>query len=205
MSTSRHDPQFVLACAALVVLGVIMSAIALVTADFIVEGNDFVSDTISEMASGQENRWIMDLGIYGLALATLSAALGCAHIHLGHTRWSLGTGALGLMAFVIFMIGVRDEYGDGDNEGIAIHIYLVYALGVLMAAAPLLLSPAATGLSHAHVVALRSFAILWVVAAPIFFFVPDAWDGLYERGLGVIAAAILLSIASLLRKGAYTP
>ena len=205
MSSARHDPQFVLVCATVVVLGVLMSAAALVTADFIVEGNDFVSDTISEMAAGQENHWLMDLGIYGLALAVLAAALGCAHVHLGHTRWSLGTGALGLMAFVIFMIGVRDEYGDGDTDGTTIHLYLVYALGVLMAAAPLLLSPAATGLSHGHVVALRALAILWIVTAPIFFFVPDAWDGLYERGLGAVAAAILLTIASLLRKGAYTP
>ena len=201
---TRYDPQFVLGAALFVVLGVLGAGTALVIADFVVEGNDFVSDTISEMAAGQENRWIMDLGIYGLAGAVLAAALGCAHIHPGHSLWSLGTAALGLMAFVIFMIGVRDEYGDGDSEGVAIHIYLVYALGVLMAAAPLLLSRAAGLISHAHLVALRVLGILWIVAAPIFFFVPDGWDGLYERGLGVIAGLVLLSVASLLRKAAHT-
>ena len=201
---TRYDPQFVLGCALFVLIGVLIAGFAIVAADIYVPDNDFIADTISEMAAGHTTRWIADLGIYGLALAVLAAALGCAHIHPGHNFWSFGTGALGIMAFVIFMIGVRDEYGDGDSEGIAIHIYLVYALGALMAAAPLLLSRAAGLISHGHLVALRILGILWIVAAPIFFFVPDSVDGLYERGLGVIAGAILLTIASLLRKAAHT-
>ena len=201
---SREDPQFVRACAYLTVVGVVAMAVALVIADIVVPDNDWVSDTISEMAAGQDTRWIADLGIYGLAGAVLAAALGCAHLHPGHTGWSLGTGALGLLAFVIFMIGVRNEYGDGDREGVEIHIYLVYAVGVLVAAAPLLLSGGVGLVSHGHMVALRALGVLWIVTAPVFFFVPDAWDGAYERGLGVLAGAILLTLASFLRKDALS-
>ena len=198
----REDPQFVRACALVVLIGVVAMAIATTAADIVVPNNDFVSDTISEMAAGQDTRWIADLGIYGLAVGIMFAALGCAHLHPGSTRWSIGTGLLGIAAFVVFMIGVRNEYGDGDNDGVSIHLYLVAALGVLLTVVPLLLSAAAGLVSHRHLVALRLLGILWGIAAPIFFIMPDGYDGLYERGLGVLAGLILLTIASLLRRGA---
>ena len=198
----REDPQFVRACALVVVLGVIAMGIATVAADIVVPENDWISDTISEMAAGQDTRWIADLGIYGLAVGIMFAALGCAHLHPGSTRWSIGTGLLGVAAFVVFMIGVRNEYGDGDNDGVSIHLYLVAALGLLMTAIPLLLSVAAGLVSHGHLVALRVLGVLWAVTAPIFFIMPDGYDGAYERGLGVLAGVILLTIASLLRRGA---
>lgn len=46
---------------------------------------------------------------------------------------------------------------------------------------------------YAH--ALRGFGALWVVSAPVFFFLPTDIDGIYERGLGVIASAILITLA----------
>ncbi len=32
---------------------------------------------------------------------------------------------------------------------------------------------------------------LWVVAAPVFYFLPSDVDGLYERTLGLVACAVL--------------
>jgi len=63
-----------------------------------------------------------------------------AHLHLGNWRWSVGIVGLALLGLIVFLIGARNEYGDNDNEGVVIHIYLVYALGILMAVVPALMA-----------------------------------------------------------------
>jgi hypothetical protein len=63
---------------------------------------------------------------------------------------------------------------------------LVYALGALFAAIPAL---AAAGLYRIGRVWARlsiATAVAWLLLAPVFFFVPEGWNGAYERGLGLI-------------------
>lgn len=41
-----------------------------------------------------------------------------------------------MLGLLVFLVGTRNEYGDSDNEGMVIHIYSIYALGILMAVVP---------------------------------------------------------------------
>lgn len=163
-------------------------------APFYVPGHDWVADTISDLAAGH-SEIIMDLALYGFAAGLLALALAAAHAHLGEGLWSLGTLSLAILAAVVVVIGARNEYGDGDTDGVVIHIYLVYALGLLFAAVPFSM---AWALGYEHPWAkttLLGLGTLWLLAAPIFFVLPTGIDGLYERALGLIACAICLVLA----------
>jgi len=170
-----------------------------IVGSIVVPGHDFVADTVSDLAAGRYEI-IQDLALYGFAGALTALSLACAHLHNGNKRWSALTFALVLLALCVVVIGARNEYGDSDNEGIVVHIYVVYALGLLFAAAFALmaLEKGRFG-SRLRIISWTCFAI-WAVAAPIFFFLPTEWDGLWERGLGVIAVIWTISVAVTLHR-----
>jgi hypothetical protein len=45
----------------------------------------------------------------------------------------------------------------------------------------------------------KAVTLLWVPLAPVFFFMPDGLDGIYERGLGLVTFAFVVAIALTLR------
>ena len=59
---------------------------------------------------------------------------------MGEWDWSAAIAGLALPALFIFLIGARNEYGDNHDDGVVIHVYLVYALGLLMVDIPLLMA-----------------------------------------------------------------
>lgn len=181
---------FLRAAGAVGLAGCVLLPASVILGDLLVPNHDFVSETISDLAAG---RWefIADAGLYSFALSLLACAVGGAHDHPGGARWSWGVGGLSLLALVVCMVAARNEYGDGDDGGVVIHVYLVYALGLLFALVPWLLSRGAGRLGRGYRIGLRWGAVLWALAAPVFFFVPTSIDGLYERGLGLIAVGIV--------------
>ncbi|NNK15667.1 MAG: DUF998 domain-containing protein, partial [Sulfitobacter sp.] len=104
-----------------------------IVGSIVVPNHDFVADTVSDLAAGRYEI-IQDVSLYGFAVALIALGLASSHVHNGVTRWSLLTFALVLLALCVVIIGARNEYGDGDNEGIVIHIHIVYALGILFTA-----------------------------------------------------------------------
>lgn len=66
----------------------------------------------------------MDVALYGFAAGLFAMALAASHAHLGDIGWPAGMPSLALLAALIITVGARNEYGDGDNEGVVIHIYL---------------------------------------------------------------------------------
>jgi hypothetical protein len=44
---------------------------------------------------------------------------------------------------------------------------------------------------------LIAISIVWTISAPVFFFLPNWIDGLYERYLGLIAFAAVITLARL--------
>jgi peptidoglycan/LPS O-acetylase OafA/YrhL len=113
--------------------------------------------------------------------------------------WSLGIFLLAILAALIVLVGARNEYGDRDHDGFILHIYFVYGIGLLYFLIPFCMLK---GLGETLQWARRTIlilAIIWSVAAPIFFLIPTGYDGLYERLLGLLACAIIstLSIAFL--------
>ena len=170
-----------------------------VVGSIVVPGHDFIADTVSDLAAGRYEI-IQDVALYGFAASLLALSLAAAHLHNGRIRWSILTFSLALLAVCVVIIGARNEYGDSDTGGVVIHIYLVYALGGLFFTAFLI-----GGLSGRRVASYLppvSWACLalWTVGAPTFFFLPTGWDGLWERGLGVICAVWCVVFAVSLRQ-----
>ncbi|NDV00371.1 DUF998 domain-containing protein [Pseudoroseicyclus sp. CLL3-39] len=168
--------------------------LSILIADFIVPDHDWLADTISDLAAGRYE-FIVDIGLYAFSAALICIALLAAHVHMGGWGWSLGLIGFALLGLIVFLVGARNEYGDNDNEGVVIHIYLVYALGALFAATPLAMARGASRAGKGWSRALIALGLLWIVSAPIFFIVPTSIDGIYERYLGVIALAMVITLA----------
>lgn len=189
-------PTLISLLAGYAILGCLLLAGSVVAADIVVPEHDWAADTISDLGAGRYE-FIVDSGLYAFSGALVSIAIAAAHVHLGGRGWSFGIAAFALMGLIVFLVGARNEYGDSDNEGVVIHIYLVYALGVLMAVAPWVMAGAAGQMGRGYARMLRAIAVLWVLTAPVFFFLPTGIDGIYERGLGLLAIAAVCTLAHL--------
>jgi len=157
----------------------------------------FVENTISDLAAGR-HAWIQDIGLYLFSLGMLAVAWGLHRWRLDGRRWWLGTLLLGLIAVIIIVMGAYGEYGDREPGGPVIHDYLVYAVGIGFAAVALLLVPGFRRLHPAWARFSLVVAVLWILAAPVLFWVPTAWDGLYERAVGLLMLGWLAGISLLL-------
>ncbi|WP_245758708.1 DUF998 domain-containing protein [Tropicimonas isoalkanivorans] len=187
-------PYFLVFLGALGLLGCIALTAGTFVAAFLVPDHDWVSDTISDLAAG-DNEIIMDLALYGFAAGLFALSLAASHAHLGRVWWTGGTLALAILAALVVVIGARNEYGDGDSEGIVLHVYFVYGLGALFLAAPLCF---AADIGREHTGTRRmliALGLVWGVCAPVFFFLPTSIDGAYERWLGLLACAIVLTLS----------
>jgi len=193
---TNHAPRLMVCLAVYAIIGCVALASSILVADFVVPNHDWIADTISDLGAGRYE-FIVDIGIYAFSGSLIALALLSSHQHLGDWRWSSGVVGLALLGLIVFLVGARNEYGDNDSEGVVIHVYLVYALGVLFTAIPLLMADGARKVSTTISVCLIALAIAWTVFAPIFFFLPDTIDGIYERFLGLIVMAIIIAFALL--------
>ena len=184
-SYQRRDAQLLIGAGAIALFGSVCLLAGNIIGSIVVPNHDWVADTVSDLAAGRYEI-IQDVALYGYAAALIACALGAAHFHAHTKRWNAGILCLAILAVCVVVIGARNEYGDNDNEGIVIHIYLVYALGVFFT---LLFVAMAKGMGVVNAVYARisyGCAALWGVGAPIFFILPTSFDGAFERGLGVI-------------------
>lgn len=183
------------------IAGCAIFALSILIADFVVPNHDWVADTISDLGAGKYE-FIVDIGIYAFSGSLLAVALLAAHAHLGGWRWTAGLVGISVLALIVFLIGARNEYGDRDADGAVIHIYLVYALGLIMAVVPWMMSEGARRAGEVYGKTLSWVSIVWIVSAPVFFVLPTSIDGIYERFLGVIAFVLVGTLAILfIRRG----
>jgi hypothetical protein len=190
-STLLQEPALLRFLAFTAFAGCAALALGTLIAPFFVPGYDRVADTISDLAAG-EAEIFMALAFYGFAAGLMATALAAAHAHVDGRRWSVATVMLAVLAALVVIIGARNEYGDSDSDGVVIHIYLVYLLAVLVALVPLLMARGVAWGMPRSGRALVGLAILWIIAAPVFFFLHTGYDGLYEKLLGIVAAAIIV-------------
>ena len=193
----QPDRQLLMAAAVIAIAGSIAMVLGNVIGSMVVPGHDWIADTVSDLAAGRYEI-IQDVALYFYAAALTVCALAAANLHQDGLRWNLGIGCLSILATCVVIIGARNEYGDSDNEGIVIHIYIVYLLGLLFAALFLLMARGMGKVSARYARISHACAALWILGAPIFFFLPDSIDGLYERGLGVITLVWVLAFAAML-------
>ena len=202
METAEHQylaPGFTRSLSWLAILGAIGLVVGNIVGSIVVPNHDFVADTVSDLAAGRYEI-IQDVSLYGFAIALVALGLASAHLHNGAPQWSFLTFCLVVLALCVVIIGARNEYGDGDSDGVVIHIYVVYALGILFAAVFALMGM--QGGRVAEFLVPLSFVCLaiWAIAAPIFFILPTEWDGIWERGLGVVTVAWTIGYGLALRR-----
>ncbi|WP_424928015.1 DUF998 domain-containing protein [Amaricoccus tamworthensis] len=180
----------------LALFGCAALAVSILIADIVVPDHDWIDDTISDLGAGRYE-FIVDIGLYAFSAALIGLAVSAAHVHLGNRGWSVGIVALVLFGLLVFLIGARNEYGDADSDGWVIHVYLVYALGVALAVICFAMARGAGRASPRYRTVLIASGVVWVVSAPVFFFLPTDVDGLYERYLGAVSFVPVLTLAHL--------
>lgn len=195
-SAVAERPFLLITLAVIGVMGSVAVIAGMFVAQTLVPDYNWVSDTISDLAAG-EWEMVMDVALYGFAAALFAVSLAAAHAHLGTAGWSVGILSFAVIAALVVIIGARNEYGDGDNEGVVIHIYLVYVLGALFTLAPLCMA-GALGADHRWARnALIGLAAAWAILCPVFLLSATSIDGLLERGLGLLACAMVWTLCAV--------
>jgi hypothetical protein len=187
MKAPFYDRHLLIGLGVIGLLGVLALLLGNIIGSMVVPNHDWVADTVSDLAAGKYEI-IQDIALYGYAISLVACAIGAAHLHRGGTRWNVGIACFALLALCVVIIGARNEYGDGDNEGIVIHIYIVYALGLFFAVLFATMAKNMSHISKGYGVLTRVCAVLWILGAPAFFMMPTGFDGLFERALGVVTA-----------------
>lgn len=164
-----------------------------IAGSLLVPGHDWISDTVSDLAAGRYAA-IQDVAIYAYAVGLIACALGAAHLHLGGRRWTLGVLSLTVLALIVTVIAAREAYSAG-RSGMSVHLYLVAALGLFSALAPLAMARDLGVLGRARMRLAYGVAAIWAAGGPVFFLLPTGWDGLWERALGLASAAFVASLA----------
>lgn len=195
-SGAAERPLLLITLAVIGVLGTVAVIVGMFVAQALVPDYNWVSDTISDLAAG-ELEIVMDVALYGFAAALFAVSLAAAHAHLGTVGWSVGLLSFAVLATLVVIIGARNEYGDGDNEGVVIHIYLVYGLGALFTLAPLCMAGALRDDHRWARNALIGLAATWAILCPVFLLVATSIDGLLERVLGLIACAMVWTLSAV--------
>lgn len=166
----------------------------------IYERHDPISDTISDLAAGRY-AWIQDAGLLAFAIGIAATAAGMARwpSHGGKT-WRLAAWLVALIAIDVAVIAAHNEYGDRDSGAFVIHSYAVYALAALFALASSLAAPALGRLGRGWRHFSWAVPVVWLIAGPVFFVAPTAWDGAYERGLALVVVSWFGAIGLLLMR-----
>ena len=190
-------PYRVLAGAAL--FGCVAVLLCDVVMWFLVQGYSPIGQTISELAAGPHS-CVQDTGIVLFALGIAALAVGLTLRGGASGRAWLVRGGFVLLAAVIALIALWNEYGDGQPGGLVIHRYLVIALYVLVGAL-LWLGTTVEPARDSRLARLgKPAAIAWLLLAPVFYMVPDSMDGAYERVLALfLVGAVGLAALRLWR------
>ena len=183
MNHAARTISVIKACGLIAVAGCILVSLADVVGVIIVSLNP-ISASISKLAIG-EYAWIQDLGLDAYALGVFALAVGLFLQVRGDGRWHTGLLLLLVLGIDIILIAEHNQYTGRPERGVAIHIYLVYALYALVAVIPLFLARGLKRFGRHWRVGSLVMSGLWLVLAPFFFFVPDSVDGAYERFLAL--------------------
>jgi len=188
MNRFLSGPRFYQVCGAVGIAGSLASVLTDLIGIIVVDSYNPVSQTISNLAIG-DYAWIQDVGLnlYGISLMICAIALW--RWNLGDWRWRLGSVLLFVLGGDIIVISEHDQYAHlPDSAGKSLHLYAVYALGLIFSVVCFLLSHGLRKLGRKWRRFSQITAVVWIIFAPPFFKIPTGIDGLYER----FAAAILL-------------
>lgn len=199
MNQNRSPNRLSLFCGAIGILGCLSVIVANIIGIIVVENHNPISETISALAI-TKYAWIQDLGLDLYAVAMFACAIALLRWNLGDWRWKTSSILLVLLGIDVILIAEHNQYAGREGIGASIHIQCVYALAVLFAAVTLLLSFGLRKVGRNWYRYSMGTAIVWIVLAPIFFFVPTNIDGAYERFISLITIFWVATISWLLIK-----
>ncbi len=171
---------FALGC----LIGIGGSVIGNLVATLIVAGYDPISETISRLAAGSDG-WIQDIAFVSFAIGVLSCGVAVATARRAYWKCAFGAFLLMLISVDIGVIIIY-PYDTPGSRSSTIHLEAVWVLGALVSGATWALSHALHGVSSRWRPGSLTVCLSWIVLAPLFTFVPRAWDGAYERALALI-------------------
>lgn len=187
-----------LICGLLGLFGCISAVATNLIGSAVVNSHNPISETISNLAI-TEYAWIQDSGLDLFALGLVACAVGLYAWQLGDIKWTIGNLMLGLLGVDVWLIAEHNKYaGREDVSGMAIHIYCVYVLGILFTLLTLLMAFGLRKVSRSWYRFSLGISIIWTILAPIFFFVPNTWDGAYERFIALIMVTWVAGMSWLL-------
>ena len=196
---NRSSNKLLVVCGAIGILGCLSVIVADIIGIIVVEEHNPISETISALAI-TKYAWIQDTGLDLYALAMFACAIGLFVWNLGDWRWKTASILLGLLGIDVILIAEHNQYAGREGVGASIHIQCVYALAVLFAAITVLASFGLRKVSKSWYRYSMGTSIVWIILAPIFFFVPDNIDGAYERFISLITISWVAAISWLLIK-----
>lgn len=200
--SQRQASKLSLVCGIIGLFGCLAVITTNLIGTIVVERHSPISETISKLAIGK-GAWIHDIGLDLFAIALIACAVGLSTWQLGKAKWKAGSLMLVLLSIDVFLISEHNKYaGREDVAGAAIHIYCVYALGILFTLAPLLLAFGLRKVNRKWFRFSLGTGVTWAILSPLFFFIPTDWDGLYECFLAMIMVTWVVVISWLLfRRG----
>lgn len=194
MQNGRNLYQVIIAWLSVVCLGVVI--VLTLLASVLVPDANMVASTISDVAAGPYD-WVQDLAFYILAFALMALACGMSQVAASDWHWRGAIWTMPIMAVAVVVMGLYQEYGDGDNnqEGVVIHIYFVYAFGIAFLSLVALSTPTLTSRHHWWKPFNIVFLVLWTALAVYYFNMSTGWDGLVERLIGLAYLGWLFLLA----------
>ena len=192
------NQNFFRVCGLLGIVGNLVVVIANFIGIAVVDSYNPIRQTISDLAIGDYG-WIQDIGLnlYGISLIICAIALW--RWNLGDWRWRLGSVFVLLLSVIIFIISEHDQYaGLPDPSSTPVHLYTVYALGVVFPLTCLLFSFGLRKVGRGWRYFSWAIAAAWVLFGPPFFKIGTAFDGLYERFVALILLTWTTAISWLI-------
>lgn len=200
MQLRKIQPKspFLQVCGAIGMAGCLAVLAADVIGIIVVEKHDPISETISRLAIGKD-AWIQDLGLDLYALGLAAIAAGLFRWNRGGWRWHTAAGLFVLMAIDIVLIAEHNQYAPSGTPKDNIHMTCVITLYFLFAACSGLLAFELRALRKSFFWATATVFCVWIAGSPLFLYVvPDAYQGLTERIVGVAMATWVGLVAWIL-------
>ncbi len=123
--------------------------------------------------------WIQDWGLNILAFGYMALAVGLFTWKRSGKKWLISLFILLLIGIDLILIAEHNQYAG--RPGYTIHRKLVYALAGLFLMLTFLISFDLKSVKGYLKKLSLWIASLWLILAPLLPFIPDSWDGAYER------------------------
>ncbi len=193
----RVGSWVLLCCGVLGLAGTLAAVLADLIGIIVRDGYNPIAQTISDLAIG-DYAWIQDYGLDAYAVGVLACGIALFRWRAGGKWWIATAVLLGLLSVDVLLIAEHNQYAGRPGRGAAIHLQLVIILGLLFTLIPLSFAIGLRSLDKRWFRFSLGITIGWLIMGPVFFVVPDAWDGGFERLVSLLMIAWTVAVSWLL-------